>query len=64
MSTVTFLRRLNAMTDGCRDDMHEPDEQGVDAVVSGYIFDNAMGDDPIENTGELTIGIKRGGHIE
>ena len=52
-----FLDRLRAVTAGCRDDMHEPDEQGIDARVTGYRLDNAMGDDPHSNIGEYTVGI-------
>ncbi len=36
--------RLLAITDGCRDDMHEPDEQGLSARVVGSHLDNAFGD--------------------
>lgn len=53
------LDRLRKITEGCRNDMHEPDEQQVSAVVSGYILDNAMGDHPAHNLGELTVGIQR-----
>lgn len=35
--------RLTRVTNGCRVDMHEPDEQGVTAIVRGTGFDNAMG---------------------
>jgi hypothetical protein len=41
--------------------MHEPDEQGVSAVVTGYHLDNAMGNDPCNNCGEFTVGISRDG---
>lgn len=41
-----FLGRLTEVTKGCRPDMHEPDEQGVDAIVIGNQFDNASGDKP------------------
>lgn len=54
-----FLERLLKITEGCRPDMHEPDEQDVRAMVSGYHFDNAMGDDPKTNCGEITVGIVR-----
>lgn len=40
--------------------MHEPDNQGVSAVIAGYHLDNAMGDDPTRNCGEFTVGIIRG----
>lgn len=38
-----------------RMDWHEPDEQGVNARVSGTHLDNAMGPDPYRNVGELTV---------
>ncbi len=50
-------QRLVKVTANCRGDMHEPDNQGIGAVVSGYCLDNAMGDSPIHNCGELTVGI-------
>jgi hypothetical protein len=56
--------RLLKATEGCRPDMHEPDEQDVEGVVSGFHLDNAMGDDPIRNCGEFTVGIKRDRHTE
>ena len=56
---TTVALGLRAYTKDCRLDMHEPDEQGVEAVVSGYRLDNAMGSDPDSNHGELTVGIKR-----
>lgn len=40
MNTLTQLRNI---TSGCRDDMHEPDEQGLKARVVGDHLDNAMG---------------------
>ena len=40
------LDKLQAFTISCRDDMHEPDEQGISAVVLGNLLDNAMGDYP------------------
>lgn len=52
-----FLDRLRAATADCRDDMHEPDNNGIDARVTGYHLDNAMGDDPLHNCGEYTVGI-------
>jgi hypothetical protein len=39
-----MTERLLGITSGCRDDMHEPDEQGVSAHIVGYSLDNAMGD--------------------
>lgn len=38
------LARLQKITWGCRDDMHEPDEQGLKARVVGDHLDNAFGD--------------------
>lgn len=40
-----FAKRLLAFTEGCRRDMHEPDEQGFERVelVGGHL-DNACGD--------------------
>jgi len=52
------LKRLREVLKECRRDMHEPDNQGIDAVVSGYHLDNAFGDNPLNNAGELTVGIK------
>ena len=37
--------RLRAFTATCRPDMHEPDNQGIKAAVSGHILDNAAGVD-------------------
>lgn len=50
--------RLCKVTERCRGSMHEPDEQDISAIVTGYIFDNAMGDNPRNNNAELTVGIK------
>lgn len=48
---LTDLRRI---TDGCRDDMHEPDEQGVKvAEVFGDHLDNAMPATPEKCCGEF-----------
>ena len=52
-----FSKRLNEATKDCRDDMHEPDEQEISAKVLGNHIDNAMGNDPDTNCGELTVGI-------
>lgn len=52
-----FAARMLEITEGCRPDMHEPDEQDVDAVVTGFKLDNAMGDDPYHNVGEYTVGL-------
>jgi hypothetical protein len=37
------LRRLKEITKSCRPDMHEPDEQGISAMVVGDHLDNAHG---------------------
>lgn len=50
------LKRLKEFTEDCREDMHEPDEQGIEAVVIGDHLDNAFG----EQIGE--VGIERGYH--
>lgn len=52
-----FNERLLNCTRNCRDDMHEPDEQGISAKVTGTHLDNAMGDDPLRNMQEFTVGI-------
>lgn len=51
------LDRLKNVTQKCRDDMHEPDEQDLSAVVAGFHLDNAMGDNPVNNCGEFTVGL-------
>jgi hypothetical protein len=51
------LKRLRDKTNRCRQDMHEPDEQDVYAVVTGTHLDNAMGDDPYHNCCEFTVGL-------
>lgn len=38
---VTIAEDLLKITAGCREDMHEPDEQGLSAKVSGRVLDNA-----------------------
>jgi len=35
------LKELKEITKECREDMHEPDEQGIEAFVKGQHFDNA-----------------------
>lgn len=41
-----ILKELVAFTKGCREDMHEPDEQGVGvSAVVGNHLDNAFGND-------------------
>ena len=59
-------QELIRMTLTCRVDMHEPDEQGIEAVVVGTHLDNAIGTNfgpPqwFENTAELMVGITRTG---
>lgn len=39
-----IIDKLLTITDGCRADMHEPDEQGISAHVVGYRLDNACGE--------------------
>lgn len=39
-----YAKKLRDFTKECRVDMHEPDEQGVSARVTGRYFDNAYGD--------------------
>jgi hypothetical protein len=55
--TIEFAKRLLEITDGCRRDMHEPDNQGVSAKMTGHMLDNAHGDAP--NTHELVVSIER-----
>jgi len=38
---VEMLEKLNTVTAACRDSMHEPDGQGISAVVLGDHLDNA-----------------------
>jgi hypothetical protein len=64
-----FGLRLLASTYGCREDMHEPDEQNVKAHVIGYKLDNACGDAIIEGAivdgwQELVVIIDQNGHKE
>ena len=53
-----FGKRLLEVTKYCRYDMHEPDNQGLVAHVTGIMLDNAMGDNPHNNFGEFTVGLK------
>jgi len=42
-----YITRLCAITEDCRDDMHEPDEQGLSMkFVKGFSFDNAFSGPP------------------
>jgi hypothetical protein len=54
--------RLTAFTHECRDDMHEPDEQGIYAEIYGEDFDNAMGNEL--DTGELVVALSNEGGDE
>jgi hypothetical protein len=44
MTDRKFAKRLLGITRDCRDDMHEPDNQGVFGSVTGRKLDNADGD--------------------
>ena len=39
-----ILKKLKEFTKDCREDMHEPDEQGIDAYIIGDHLDNAHGE--------------------
>lgn len=52
------LNRLLKVTDGCRDDMHEPDEQGLSAEVHGHHLDNAF--PPTSPGHEIRVKLTRG----
>ena len=63
------LERLLKITKGCREDMHEPDEQGVKAKVIGDHLDNAFLDSIridaiIDGYQEFVVILNREGHIE
>ena len=49
--------RLRKATWHCSLDMHDPVKQNVDAVFSGFKFDNSYGNHPYHNMGEMTVGI-------
>lgn len=53
--TREIVTRLRSVTSACREDMHEPDEQGVYAKVQGNHLDNAMGSTPEQNCGEIVV---------
>lgn len=57
------LRRLVDFTREARPDFHEPDEQGFSAVIHGDHLDNAMGDDPKTNCGEMVVELRREGKL-
>ena len=52
------LNRLQQITEGCREDMHEPDEQGLSAEVHGNQPDNAFL--PTTVSHELRVKLTRG----
>lgn len=55
-------KRLKKITRGARFDMHEPDEVGISATLSGDHLDNAMGSrPPKESCGEFIVTIARDG---
>jgi len=55
------LQKLNDITAGCREDMHEPDEQDIKAYVIGDHLDNAFGNSITLNDGfqEFVVVIRR-----
>lgn len=64
MNMSHTLTRLVQITEGCRPDMHEPDEQGLKAHVVGNHLDNAFGDyigerPVIENFQEFVLVLER-----
>lgn len=52
------LKRLQEITKDCREDMHEPDQQGINASITGYHLDNAFGNRT--DSDELVICLWRG----
>lgn len=63
------LNRLLSITDGCRCDMHEPDEQNITARVVGDHLDNAFGEDVrvsavVEGYQEFVVVLRRGAAVE
>lgn len=63
------LKRLIEFTEGCREDMHEPDEQDLSARVIGSHLDNAMGNRIearaiAENYQEYVVILEKDGTIE
>lgn len=66
---ANFTERLLEITEGCRADMHEPDEQDVSAHVLGNLLDNARGEtvcahDIVSGHQELIVVISREGKQE
>ena len=45
MTMSKLLINLQTITNGCREDMHEPSEQDLKARVIGDHLDNAFGED-------------------
>lgn len=61
---LVILQELQEVTQGCRDNMHEPDEQGIRAEVVGDHLDNAFGThigENIEYDQEFVVRIIRDG---
>lgn len=56
-NAASEAQQLIDITSDCRVDMHEPDEQDVDAKVHGRRFDNA------DLPGELTLEIHNGPQV-
>ena len=54
---LRHAQKLLEITDGCRADMHEPDNNGVSATVEGVQLDNAFGDSGM--TDELVVIITK-----
>lgn len=52
------LKRLLEITDDCREDMHEPDEQGLSARVLGIKLDNAFPPNALSH--ELRVMLTKG----
>jgi hypothetical protein len=51
---IDELKALREYTKSCRDDMHEPDEQGIRCLVTWTVFDNAWFDNEIKITLQRT----------
>ena len=54
---LKHAQNLLEITDGCRADMHEPDNNGVSATVEGDHIDNAFGDAGM--CGEMVVVITK-----
>lgn len=55
--------RLSAITSDCNEEMHEPDNNGISAVVDGNHLDNAFGDSGFCGEFIVTIHNEETGHI-